>query len=416
MQTVHSFTGSIIAAHIEARKDVFYRLKNNTAICWRMILWLFSVKFISIAERHGGQQFGSVKCLIFDDSSLTKTGKKIEMVSRIWDHTFHRYLLRFKLLAMVYWDGLSTIPLDFSLHREKGRNIDKPYGLKKKELKRQYKKKRKSGTHSQERADEADISKIKSAKKMFWRAISQGIKVDYLLMDSWFTCEAFIEAVRKVKKQTVHLIGMYKTPKTKFVYQDQKLTHAQIRNKLGKAKRCRKLRLHYKETIVDYNGSPIKMFFSRQGKNGKWKVFITTNMELSFIQMVEIYQIRWTIEVFFKESKQLLGLGKCQSNDFDAQIADITITMIQYILLSLRYRFEHYESKGALFNHMKEGIIQERLNERLWGLFIELLRLIEALFEEVDEVDLLEKIFNDEKAFDMINRWFQFGLEMKNVA
>ena len=133
MQTVHSFTASIIAAHIEARKDVFYRLKNNTAICWRMILWLFSVKFISIAERHGGQLFGSVKCLIFDDSSLTKTGKKIEMVSRIWDHTFHRYLLGFKLLAMVYWDGLSTIPLDFSLHREKGRNTDKPYGLKKKE-------------------------------------------------------------------------------------------------------------------------------------------------------------------------------------------------------------------------------------------------------------------------------------------
>ena len=65
---------------------------------------------------------------------------------------------------------------------------------------------------------------------------------------------------------------------------------------------------------------------------------------------------------------------------------------------------------------MKEGIIQERLNERLWGLFIELLRLIEALFEEVDEVDLLEKIFNDEKAFDMINRWFQSGLEMKNAA
>jgi len=65
---------------------------------------------------------------------------------------------------------------------------------------------------------------------------------------------------------------------------------------------------------------------------------------------------------------------------------------------------------------MKEGIIQERFNERLWELFIELLRLIEALFEKVDEVDLIEKIFNDEKAFDMINQWFQSGLEMKNAA
>jgi len=35
---------------------------------------------------------------------------------------------------------------------------------------------------------------------MFWRAISQGLKIDYLLMGSWFTCEALIEAVRKVKK------------------------------------------------------------------------------------------------------------------------------------------------------------------------------------------------------------------------
>ena len=34
------------------------------------------------------------------------------------------------------------------------------------------------------------------------------------------------------------------------------------------------------------------------------------------------------ISNFFKEAKQLLGLGKCQSNDFDAQIADATITSV----------------------------------------------------------------------------------------
>ena len=33
---------------------------------------------------------------------------------------------------------------------------------------------------------ESDSTKIDSAVKMFWRTISQGIKVDYLLMDSWF--------------------------------------------------------------------------------------------------------------------------------------------------------------------------------------------------------------------------------------
>jgi predicted nucleic acid-binding Zn finger protein len=378
---------------------------------------MFSLKFIKQVAAQGENNNNSPRCLIFDDSFLLKTGRYIEKVSRMFDHVSKRFLLGYKLLAMGYWDGeASFIPLDFSLHRERGKNKDKPFGLKKKEYRKQYRKKREKGTHSWDRAREADMSKIESALKMFWRAISQGVKVDYVLMDSWFTCEAFVRAVKRVKKQTVHLIGMYKTPKTKFNYLGEGLTHSQIRNKLGKEKRCRKLRLHYKEAILDYNGVPIKMFFSRKGSNGKWRVFITTNTELSFIRMIEIYQIRWTEEVFFKEGKQLLGLGRCQSNDFDAQIADTTVTMIQHILLTLKFRFEHYETKGALFNHVKEGIIQFRLDERLWGLFIELIRVIEVLFDGVDEMELWERILRDERAYEMINRLLLNETELQQAA
>ncbi|MBE9492686.1 MAG: transposase [Bacteroidetes bacterium] len=416
LKTVHSFTGSILSSHIEAHKDAFYRLKNNPGVCWRIILWLFSSKFIKLTDKNGERDSSAVRCLVIDDSTLPKTGRYIEKVSRVWDHVLNRCILGYKLLAMGYWDGISFIPLDFSLHRERGKNADKPFSLKKKEYRKQYRKKREKGTHAWDRAKEADSTKIESAIKMFWRAISQGFKVDYVLMDSWFTCDAFIRAVRKVKKQTVHLIGMYKTPKTKFNYSDQQLTYCQIRNILGKAKRCRKLRLYCKEAVVGNNGQPLKMFFSRQGKNGKWKVFITTDTELSFIRMIEIYQIRWSIEVFFKEAKQLLGLGKCQSNDFDAQIADTTITMIQHILLTLKYRFEHYESKGELFEQIREGVVESRLNERLWGLFIELLRLIEVLFDGIDEMEILERVLNDEKAYEMINRLLQNELDMKNAA
>ena len=374
------------------------------------------MKFIKLTATHGESISNALRCLVFDDSDLPKTGRYIEKISRIYDHVSRRFILGYKLLVMGYWDGASFIPLDFSLHRERGKNKDKPFGLKKKEYRKQHRKKRENGTHSWDRAREADSTKIESALKMFWRAISQGVKVDYVLMDSWFTCEAFIRAVKRVKKQTVHLIGMYKIPKTKFNYLGDMLTHSEIRNKLGKAKRCRKLKLHYKEVLVDYNGIPIKMFFSRKGSNGKWRVFITTNTELTFIKMIEIYQIRWTVEVFFKEGKQLLGLGKCQSLDFDAQIADTTITMIQHILLTLKYRFEHYETKGALFRHVREGIIQSRLDERLWGLFIELMRLIEVLFEGIDEMELWEKILRGERAYEMIERLLPKEPELQKAA
>ena len=57
--------------------------------------------------------------------------------------------------------------------------------------------------------------------------------------------------------------------------------------------------------------------------------------------------------VFFKEGKQLLGLGKEQANDFDAQIAAVTLVMMQHILISIKYRFDNYESKGEVFRQAK---------------------------------------------------------------
>ena len=414
--SINGMMSSVLSNHIKARKDAFYRLKNNPGICWRMILWLFASKFIKVSQKQASSTDKGSKCVIFDDSTLAKTGQYIEKVSRVWDHVANRAILGYKLLTMGYWDGTSFIPVDFSLHREKGKNKDKPYGLKKSKFRKQYRKPRRKDSPSWERAKEADENKIHIALKMFWRFISQGIKVDYVLMDSWFTCEAFIDAVRRVKKQNLHLIGMYKFCKTRFDYSGQQLTHKQIRNILGKAKRCRKLGFHYKETVVDYKGKPLKIFFSRQGKNGKWKVFVTTDTGLSFIKMIEIYQIRWSIEVFFKESKQLLGLGRCQANDFDSQIADITITMIQHILLTLRYRFDHYESKGALFKEIEDDILQHRLNERLWALFVELVRIIEILYDEIDSMDIMVKLFNDQKAYEILKRVLPPEVETEYAA
>ena len=105
---------------------------------------------------------------------------------------------------------------------------------------------------------------------------------------------------------------------------------------------------------------------------------------------------------FFKEAKGLLGLGKCQSNDFDAQIVDATITMIQHILITLRYRYEQYDTISGLFSQIRESATRQRLNQRLWGLFVELLQIMETLFEGIDEWNLLDRIFPDERAYQRI--------------
>jgi len=46
--------------------------------------------------------------------------------------------------------------------------------------------------------------------------------------------------------------------------------------------------------------------------------------------MMDIYSTRWSIEVSFKEAKQLLSLDRNQSTNFDVQIAHTTIIRVQY--------------------------------------------------------------------------------------
>ena len=108
LKTVHSMTGSILSSHIEARKDAFYRLKNNPGICWRMILWLFASKFIKLTGENGGRDSNEVRCLVFDDSTLPKTGRYIEKVSKVWDHVLNRCILGYKLL-----EAISNIVSDY---------------------------------------------------------------------------------------------------------------------------------------------------------------------------------------------------------------------------------------------------------------------------------------------------------------
>lgn len=400
-KTVNSYLNSPTGEGSTMGKDVFYRLKNSSIICWRMLMWHLVHRFLTVTSKDSDVDDTSSRYLIFDDTTLSKTGKRIEKIGKVWDHVTNSYVLGFKLLVMMYWDGKSSIPLDFSLHREKGKNQERPFGMSKKQIRKQYSCKRIKDSYTAKRVEELDTNKIQMVLRMFFTAIYRGLRVDYVLVDSWFTCDALIQAIRGVKDKEVHLIGMYKFAKTKFEYQGKSLTHAQINNMLGKARRCRSLGYQYKQAKVLYQGVEICLFFSRRGKNDKWKVLLTTDTKLTFKGLIGHYQVRWVVEVFNRESKQLLNLGRCQSSNFDAQVAETTISMIAYLLLTLRFRYDNYESKGALYRSMNADVLRETLDRRLWGLFIELVcSVCEVL--EMDADDLLEKMLANPKAESMI--------------
>ena len=72
-----------------------------------------------------------------------------------------------------------------------------------------------------------------------------------------------------------------------------------------------------------------------------------------------IYERRWGIEVIFKECGGYLGLGKCQSRSYNAQIADTTLCFMMYQMFYLVKRFSEYETLGALFRSERDTQIAD---------------------------------------------------------
>ena len=400
----------------EAQKDAFYRLKNNFAIDWRKILYAFCKRFKALAKSKGETKGTGIKCLILDDSDMHKSGLRIENISKIWDHVIGKSVLGYKLLACAFYDGVSLIPLDFSLHREKGKNKKMPHGMKKRVLQKQSKKERRKGCAGEKRNKECDISKIKAGIQMLKRAVKHGFVPDFVLSDGWFFCLKLLQTVRALKNGKVHLLSMCKMGKINFEWMGKEYSAGQLLKHLyGKKKRCRKVNSFYIECVVTFKGETIKLFFSRFSKRSKWRLMVSTDLGLSYIKAIEIYQIRWGIEVMFKELKQYLNIEKCQSQDFDAQIADTTLRMIQYLILSFKKRFESYETLGGVFHHSQQLLQEIVLAERLWLLFLEIIRAVGETLE-IDVTDLIEKMIWHKETENLIYKLLEPDVHFNKAA
>jgi hypothetical protein len=147
-----------------------------------------------------------------------------------------------------------------------------------------------------------------------------------------------------------------------------------------------------------------KIFITKRGVNGAWHTILSTDTSLTFTKAMDVYNTRWTIEVFFKEVKQLLGLGKCQSINFDVQVAQTTITMIQYLMLSLKHRMKAYETIGGMFKNVKQDFIEHKLNERILAVITEILNVLELFIVNIDFNEVIEKLMVNSEILGFLNK------------
>jgi hypothetical protein len=275
--------------------------------------------------------------LIIDDSTYDRSRSKwVELLSRVYDHSTGRFLKGFRMLTLCWSDGVSFLPLDFTLLSSSD--------AKKRICENQKQMDKRCCAYR--RRKEATTKSTALLEPMVKRILSAGIQAKYLLMDSWFTMPITVITLA----QHINVIGMVKkSSKIHYTYDGKDLDvtgiYRRLKKRRGRAKILASAEILLRKSV------PAKLVFVRDKRKKDWLALLSTDTSLADTEIVRIYGKRWDIEVFFKMAKQHLKLAKeIQCRDFDALIAHTSFVFMRYMFLSYQYRMETDDrSLGDLF-------------------------------------------------------------------
>ncbi|GHV61582.1 hypothetical protein FACS1894195_2330 [Bacteroidia bacterium] len=131
-----------------------------------------------------------------------------------------------------------------------------------------------------------------------------------------------------------------------------------------------------------YKGVSVRLFYIKYKHATSWTLLLTTDSSLSFAKAMELYQIRWSIEVMFKK----------------------------------------YETMGVLFREIQSKLLEATIYERIYKLFLKLVaELLEYFGTDVNET--IGRIINDDKTskrvlvmLEAVNQLDTEESESENVA
>ena len=359
VKSVNSLYRSEFKWLAKMNRCTIYRFLNFSNYNWRNLIYKICIKFVKTFYEET-----AYSAFVIDDTTLFKEGYKGERITKVYDHSEKKYGYGYKQATIAYCDGKSVIPLDFSLHGETQ--------LAEEKVGKQYVKVRKNHTFGAKRLKEFLLDKITSATKMINSAIENGIKAKYAIFDSWYSSNDFINAL--IEKGLIVVCAI--KANRKCVYNDRELNMSGLLTLLKNTKKakmhCNK-KIKYYDTIIKIPKiGEIKICFCKLRNHKEWKIIISTDVSMSSKKIMQIYTLRWSIEVFFKEAKGLLRMGKCQSVDFDAQISNVSSAMLLYIIIAYYKRINEVETTGTLFENIRQNIYKKTFAEMLWDFFVEI--------------------------------------------
>jgi len=353
-KSLHCFCAELCQI-LAGQVSVLYDFLGREDINWRGLTG-------ELARRiHQANELGprSQRAFVVDDISQARAGRKVEGTSCYYDHTEGRNRKGHQVLQLGLAAEKGFLPVEAQIVMGEKCAVDKPKD-------KPFRDQRSSAARDMRRAKTQ--TKHQLFRDMLRRALRAGFTALYALGDAWFGCK---ENILCCLENKLVAIFQMKRGNLAYQYQGRSYTASQLFTLVQRRMQPKNRHSRYKTAslIVSINLATqedqpdhwveVRLVFSapvRARSADTWVVFLCTDLTLSDAKILEVYALRWSIEVYFKEIKQNLGFLKEQSGRYQLAYASVHLAALRYLLL-----FEAMLRSGQL----TYGEIRDRETGRL---------------------------------------------------
>ena len=332
VKSLHCFCAELCQI-LAGQVSVLYDFLGREDIHWRGLS-------SGLARRvYQGNDIGgrSQRAFVVDDTSKARAGRKVEGTSCYFDHTEGRMRKGHQVLQLGLAGEKGFLPVEAQIVMGEKCAIDKPKD-------KPFKDQRSSAARDMRRAREK--TKHELFRDMLQRALQAGFSAWYVLADAWFGCK---ETIRCALDNKLVAIFQMKRGNLVYQYQGRSYTAKQLYAKVQRRMQPKNRHARYKTASLTVSLDlevddrkpehwvEVRLVFSApvraNSPDNTWVVFLCTDVTMSDSRILEVYALRWSIEVYFKEIKQNLGFLKEQSGRYQLAYASVHLAALRYLLL-----------------------------------------------------------------------------------
>jgi len=246
--------------------------------------------------------------LIIDDTLSHKTGEKIEQVELFYDHSTYKNVLGHQLVTSLLVSKDSHFPIGLRLYKK-------------------YKEE-----------DPTFKTKLQLAIELVKEAYSKGVNFSCVIFDAWYLSSEVIKVIKELKKYWISPLKSNRIVLKNNKRISLKEYISNIDKSSFKKKKIKdKYYYYYSETVKISKLGKILLVAYYETEDFSDSVTVLGSNALVWTpdKIIYSYKQRWSIETFYRDSKQNLGLEDYELRKLQGIIRHWYLVFLAYTILQL---------------------------------------------------------------------------------